>query len=97
MTPFLAVSEGETNILVVAIPVLSAAIVLLTLILSHYRRRMQRDDMEATLKMEMIQRGMSADEIERVLSARIGSMRRRTKPASEFAGGAMESAPRREA
>jgi hypothetical protein len=32
-------------------------------------RDMRRDDMDATLKMEMIQRGMSADEITKVLEA----------------------------
>jgi hypothetical protein len=32
--------------------------------------------MEATLKMEMIERGMSADEIERVLAAKISSARK---------------------
>jgi hypothetical protein len=97
MTPILAITQAETDIAIVALPVISAAVVLMTLILTHYRRRMQRDDMEATLKMEMIQRGMSAEDIERVLSARIGSKRRRTKAgASGLAGGAMESAPRRE-
>jgi hypothetical protein len=32
--------------------------------------------MEATLKMEMLQRGMSAEDIERVLKARSGGPRR---------------------
>ena len=86
------------NIVILALPVLSTAIVLVILILTHHNRRMQRDDMEATLKMEMIQRGLSAEDIERVLSARIGSKPRRTPPgAAGFAGGAIESAPRREA
>jgi hypothetical protein len=58
------------------IPVTAIVIVSLTAILTGHRRKMQRDDMEATLKMEMIQRGMSADEIERVLSARMGQMSR---------------------
>lgn len=39
---------------------------------AHYRRS-QLDEMEATLKMEMIQRGMSAGEIKQVLEARMGS------------------------
>ena len=39
---------------------------------SHYRKT-QLDEMEATLKMEMIQRGMSADEIAKVLGARMSS------------------------
>ncbi len=41
---------------------------------SHYRRS-QLDEMEATLKMEMIQRGMSAEEIAKVLGARISANR----------------------
>jgi hypothetical protein len=41
---------------------------------AHYRRT-QLDEMEATLKMEMIQRGMSAVEIKQVLEARMGSSR----------------------
>ena len=49
--------------------------VAITLVVStHYRRKM-RDDMEATLKMEMIQRGMSADEITKVLDARMSANR----------------------
>jgi hypothetical protein len=35
--------------------------------------KVRRATLEAELKMEMIQRGMSADEIERVLGARLGS------------------------
>jgi hypothetical protein len=35
----------------------------------HYRK-LQRDDLEAILKMEMIQRGMGAEEIEHILNAR---------------------------
>ncbi len=38
-------------------------------VLAH-QRRTQLDDMEATLKMEMIQRGMSAEEIVKVLQAK---------------------------
>jgi hypothetical protein len=33
-------------------------------------RKMRRDELDAGLKQEMIARGMSADEIERVLAAR---------------------------
>jgi hypothetical protein len=36
-------------------------------IVTGYYRDVQRDEMDATLKMEMIQRGMSADEIAKVL------------------------------
>jgi hypothetical protein len=48
------------------------AVAIIALITAH-KRRAQRDDMEATLKMEMIERGMAADEIERVLAARMAS------------------------
>ncbi|HEX3726787.1 MAG TPA: hypothetical protein VHV08_11120 [Pirellulales bacterium] len=37
-----------------------------------YKRRVQLDEMEATLKMEMIQRGMSAGEIKQILEAKMG-------------------------
>src|SRR5262245_61729600 len=47
--------------------------VLFSIVTAISRRKMQKDDMEATLKMEMIQRNMSADDIERVLNARMGS------------------------
>jgi hypothetical protein len=42
-------------------------------IMSGHYRKVQLDEMEATLKMEMIQRGMSADEIAKVLEARMSS------------------------
>ena len=47
----------------------------LAALVAVYRRRVQLDDMEATLKMEMIQRGMSGDEIAQVLKARTGADR----------------------
>jgi hypothetical protein len=46
------------------------AVAIIALITAH-KRRAQRDDMEATLKIEMIERGMSADEVERVLAAKM--------------------------
>ncbi len=39
-------------------------------IITDYFRRSRRDEMDATLKMEMLERGMSADEIIKVLRAR---------------------------
>jgi hypothetical protein len=50
------------------------AVAVLMILLSH-RRKAVRDEMEATLKMEMIERGMSADDVERVLAAKISSAR----------------------
>jgi hypothetical protein len=70
MTPLLAANTAD--IAFVAIPIGAALIVVMTALLTGHFRKSQRDDMEATLKMEMIQRGMSAEEIERVLAARIG-------------------------
>lgn len=74
----------------ICVPFLSFVIVGVTLILSINRRKMQRDDMEATLKMEMIERGYSAEDIERTLAARIGpprggcQHRGKWKPAAEY-------------
>jgi len=72
MAPLIA-SFSTEEVVIVALPILSVLVVLMTAILTHHHRSLQRDDMESTLKMEMIQRGMSAEEIERVLAARIGS------------------------
>ena len=59
-------------VLGICIPFAAGVTVAVTAIIVGNRRKMQRDDMEATLKMEMIERGMSAEDIERVLAARIG-------------------------
>jgi hypothetical protein len=75
MTPLLAIVSED--IFFVAIPIFSILVVLMTVILTGHYRKLQRDDMEATLKMEMIQRGMSAEEIEQVLAARLGVEPRR--------------------
>jgi len=53
------------------VAIISLAVFKTTKMLSDNSRKSQRDDMEATLKMEMIQRGLSAEEIERVLAARM--------------------------
>jgi hypothetical protein len=42
----------------------------LAAVISYHFRRSRIDDIEATLKLEMIHRGMSADEISKVLEAR---------------------------
>ncbi len=58
------------------IPLLAIAggivIALTAVVTSHYRKS-QRDEMDTTLKLEMLERGMSADEIERVLRAKSDS------------------------
>ena len=55
------------------VAVIGTFAVLLSIVTTVYRRKSQKDDMEATLKMEMIQRSISAEDIERVLSAKMGS------------------------
>jgi hypothetical protein len=47
-------------------------------VMATYYRKVQLDEMEATLKMEMIQRGMSADEVTRVLGAKMGGSKSRS-------------------
>jgi hypothetical protein len=50
--------------------VVSGSVVKITKAVLNHKRRTVMDDIEATLKMEMIQRGMSADEIAKVLQAK---------------------------
>jgi len=59
--------------LIVMVGIIGVVVIVITKVLADHSRKSQRDDMEATLKMEMIQRGMSAEEIERVLAARMDS------------------------
>lgn len=42
---------------------------------AHYWHKSRKIELEASLKLEMIQRGMSAEEIERVMRASVGSGR----------------------
>ena len=60
---------GLAGMLVGVIAILGGISVAITKVVSSSRRRMQLDEMDATLKMEMIQRGMSAEEIAQVLKA----------------------------
>ena len=71
-TPLIANIPDEIVILI-SIPIVGGILIAITAILSDTYRKMQRDDMAATLKMEMIQRGMSAEEIERILAARLSA------------------------
>ena len=63
------------GMLVGVIAILGGITVAITKVVSSSRRRMQLDEMDATLKMEMIQRGMPADEIAAVLKAHTGTNR----------------------
>ena len=51
--------------------IIATTIVIVTIVMALYYRRTQLDEMEATLKIEMIQRNMSADDIVRVLKTRM--------------------------
>jgi hypothetical protein len=55
------------------IAVLGGISVAITGVISGNRRRAQRDEIEASLKLEMIQRGLSAAEIKQILETRMGS------------------------
>ena len=58
-----------------AVAIVGGITVAITKVVAAHFRRTQLDEMEATLKMEMIHRGMSAGEIKQVLEARMGSSR----------------------
>jgi hypothetical protein len=59
------------GMLVGVVAILGGISVAVTKVVSSHYRRMQLDEMEATLKMQMIERGMSAAEITSVLAARM--------------------------
>ena len=69
---------GLCGILLGMIGLVGGITVAITKVVAAHFRRTQLDEMEATLKMEMIQRGMSAGEIKQVLEARMGSSRSST-------------------
>jgi len=66
---------GLCGILLGMLGLIGGITVAITKVVAAHYRRTQLDEMEATLKMEMIQRGMSAGEIKQVLEARMGSSR----------------------
>ena len=53
--------------------IVCSAIVAVVWVIAFYYRAVQVADMDTSLKMEMIQRGMSAEEITKVLEAKMGS------------------------
>lgn len=69
----------ELLITFVALPIICGSLIAMTAIITEHKRKSLRDDMDATLKMEMLQRGMSAEDIERVLTARTGGFRKRVR------------------
>ena len=66
---------GLCGILLGLIAVVGGLTTGLATLVAIYKRRVQLDEMEATLKMEMIQRGMSAGDIKQVLEAKLGPSR----------------------
>ena len=56
--------------LVPLLAILCSAVVAVVWVIAAYYRAVQVADMDTSLKMEMVQRGMSADDIERVLHTR---------------------------
>ena len=66
MTPFLlAVEDSEIGLAAI----MTGATFLIVWVIAHYWRRVRVAAYNARLKQLMIERGMSADEIERVLAA----------------------------
>ncbi|MEX0977746.1 MAG: hypothetical protein WDZ48_02780 [Pirellulales bacterium] len=64
---------GLCGIFVGMVAVLGGVAIAITGVISSNRRRAQRDEIEATLKLEMIERGMSAAEIKQILETHMGS------------------------
>jgi hypothetical protein len=69
-------SNGELLALIAILgglflPIVGGVTVAITKVMAAHFRRVSQDDMEVRLKLEMIQRGMSVDEIARILEARM--------------------------
>ena len=58
---------GEWIAFLLLVGIVGGNLVGLAKVITSHLRRLQLDDIEGTLKMEMIQRGMSPDEIKKVL------------------------------
>jgi hypothetical protein len=69
---------GLCGIILGLIATLGGIGVAITKVIATYYRKVQLDEMETTLKLEMIQRGMSADEITRVLEVKMGGNQSRS-------------------
>src|SRR3990172_7776061 len=61
------------GIFVGMVAVLGGVSIAITGVISSNRRRAQRDEIEASLKMEMIERGLSAGDIKQILETHMGS------------------------
>lgn len=58
--------------------VMGGIAIAISTVVTYHRRRMELDEMEATMKMEMIQRGMSAQDIKTVLEAKLSATKGRS-------------------
>jgi hypothetical protein len=72
-------SNGELLALIAILgglflPIVGGVTVAITKVVAAHFRRTRLDDMEVRLKMEMIHREMSVDEIARILDARMAAL-----------------------
>jgi hypothetical protein len=97
MGDFLSNLSGSEIVGVVAIAgsLLVGLLIVLTAIISHNWRRMRQFDIETALKQEMVRKGMSADEIERIIRVtRPGDDQPGGRPSSPAAQPVQEMSPR---
>jgi hypothetical protein len=66
---FEAIFERQPSLLVPVVAITGSAIVSIVWIVAHYWKRVRQIDVETSLKQDMLNRGLSAVEIERVLWA----------------------------
>jgi hypothetical protein len=64
---------GLCGIVLGLVAVVGGIVVAIVKVVEEHYRKTQLNEMEATLKIEMIQRGMSAEEIKTVLESKMGS------------------------
>ncbi len=65
----LAYSIGESIFRLPQLPIIMGCLIPITAIIGHFWYKAQKVKSENTLKLSMLERGMSAGEIERVISA----------------------------
>ncbi len=76
--------DGDTFPLIVSLVV--AAFVLIVSVLAIQWRRARVSETEGAIKMRMIEKGYSADEIERVVRSASPRLRDRKRQSSDFVG-----------
>lgn len=80
---FLRLQPHQLAMLVPFAGMLTAVVIATVALTSHQWRRAREAEIQATLKSQMLEQGMSADDIERVLAA--GSAKRMKKWRKDFA------------